>query len=151
MYRDIKGVMVKFPFVAGTDMTLAGAKAYMAECNIRHLPIIQDDRVVGLVTERDLAYHENTASFTTSTVADIIDHAPVVVEETESLVTVLDIMIDNKYGSMLVVNKESSLVGIFTTTDAMLLLKRMLSGGGGLPKTKNGNLFQLKDVSGWQS
>lgn len=149
MYRDIKGVMVKFPFVGGTDMTLAGAKTYMAECNIRHLPIIQDDRVVGLITERDLARHENTPDFATVTVGEVIDHPPMVVEETESLTAVLDIMINNKFGSMLIVNDQSSLVGIFTTIDAMLLLKRMLTGGS-VPKTRNGNLFQLKDVSGWQ-
>lgn len=149
MYRDIKGVMVKFPFVAGPDMTLLAAKTYMAECNIRHLPIIQDDRVVGLVTERDLMFYENTSDFASSLIGDIIEHPPVVVEETESLVTVLDIMINNKYGSMLIVNSESSLVGIFTTTDAMILLKRFLTGGS-VPKTKNGNLFQLKDVAGWQ-
>lgn len=149
MYRDIKGVMVKFPFVAGTDMTLAGAKTYMAECNIRHLPIIQDDRVVGLITDRDLAYYENTSDFATAMVGEILDDPPVVVEETESLVTVLEVMINNKFGSMLIVNSESSLVGIFTTIDAMILLKRLLTGGS-MPKTK-GNLFQLKDVTGWHA
>lgn len=150
MYRDIKGVMVKFPFVGGTDMTLAAAKTYMAECDIRHLPIIDDDRVVGLVTERDLLIYGHDPDFATKKVGEVIDHAPVVVEETEALTTVLDIMITNKFGSMLVVNSESALVGIFTTIDAMLLLKRLLTGGS-LPKTRNGNLFQLKDVGGWAS
>lgn len=150
MYRDIKGVMVKFPFVAGTDMTLVGAKTYMTECNIRHLPVIDSDRIVGLVTERDLLYHAKSPDFATKRVGEIIEQPPVVVEENESLVAVLDIMINNKYGSMLIVNGESSLVGIFTTTDAMLLLKRMLTGGT-VPKSTNGNLFQLKDVAGWPS
>ncbi len=128
MYRDIRGAIVKFPFVAGPEMNLSGALSYMRECNIRHLPIINNDEIIGLVSERDLQAEKNLPGFETKTIGEIVHQIPFVVSENESLQSVLTIMIQNKYGSALVMNSQEQLVGIFTTIDAMRLLRDLING-----------------------
>ncbi len=148
MYLDIRGVMVKFPFVASPTMSLAQAEIYMKECDIRHLPILENDEVVGLVSERDLLRYREDHRYKTLTLADIVNRPPFVVSQNEPLKSVVGIMAKNKYGSALVVNQDDFLVGIFTTTDALILLENLL---GRDPKFFNEpeKVIKLKDVVAW--
>ena len=148
MYRDIRGAMVKFPYVADPHLTLAKAEIYMKECNIRHLPIIDQDQIVGLVSERDLLRYKGQEDYDWMTLDELIEHKPFVVDQSEPLANVLNIMISSKYGSALVVNKEQQLVGIFTTTDALRLLENYVSGDPQFKPDPN-KVIHLKDVVGW--
>ena len=148
MYQDMRGVMVKFPYVASPEMSLAQAEIYMKECDIRHLPMIENDQVVGLVSERDLLRYREDTRYRNLTLADVINRPPFVVSDTEPLESVLGIMAKNKYGSALVTNPNSQLIGIFTTTDALILLQNLISGEPKFFK-EPGKVVQLKDVVAW--
>jgi len=144
----MRGVMVKFPYVASPEMSLAQAEIYMKECDIRHLPMIENDQVVGLVSERDLLRYREDTRYRNLTLADVINRPPFVVSDTEPLESVLGIMAKNKYGSALVTNPNSQLIGIFTTTDALILLQNLISGEPKFFK-EPGKVVQLKDVVAW--
>ena len=152
MYKDMKGEMVKFPFVAGPDMPIADAETYMKECNIRHLPVMSEANLIGVVSERDLLAHKTDRDpenpNLTATLGDIMIDAPFVVHETESLATVVNIMAHKKYGCALVLDANDHLVGIFTTIDALRLLEKFL---GRDPKfyDKPEDELTLKDAVSW--
>ena len=149
MYRDMRGSMIKYPYVASPKMALTEAAIYMKECDIRHLPLVKDDKIVGLVSERDLLRYIDDSRYHLLTLADIVVHEPFVVSENEPLKNVLAMMAKNKMGSALVVNNENQLSGIFTTTDALLLLQSFLEGDRKFFDRNDGQVIYLREVAGW--
>jgi CBS domain-containing protein len=52
----VGSVMTPFPYFVDTDDNAANVERLMGEHHIHHIPVQQDGRVVGIVSERDL-YH----------------------------------------------------------------------------------------------
>lgn len=143
MFLDLQGVMVRLPYVANPEMSVMDAKIYMKECDIRHLPVVLEDKIVGIVSERDLSSCDPK-----SPLIDCMTHNPFIVHYHESLATAVRTMAEKKYGSVLVANDAEQLVGIFTTTDALHLLENFLTGD---PEVfdKNKTEIRLAEVVSW--
>ena len=54
MEKTVGSYMIKSPYVASSDSSLQEALELLVECAIRHLPIVDDGRLIGLISERDL-------------------------------------------------------------------------------------------------
>jgi acetoin utilization protein AcuB len=50
----VGSVMTPFPYSVDTDDTVAEVERLMNEHRIRHIPVQQDGRVVGIISQRDL-------------------------------------------------------------------------------------------------
>jgi CBS domain-containing protein len=118
---SIKSVMTPFPWLVHIEDRLGRAAEMMAERNIRHLPVTEDGKLVGVLADRDLqlvmgaaASPEQRASLT---VRDACVADAYVVETSEPLNRVLLTMASRHIDSALVV-KNGKLAGIFTLTDA---------------------------------
>lgn len=134
----IKAVMTTFPHYIETDETLDAARAMMTELGIRHLPVMDHARLVGVISEREVDLAQDTVSATASaqevTVGEIARHGVYIVELTEPLDIVLAHMAREHLDCALVV-REGKLAGIFTATDATRrfgeLLRNLFPRGGG--------------------
>ena len=119
------------------DETLAHAQRCMARGRIRHLPVTRDDRLVGLITHRDLL----AASFSIFAEVESIEQrrifttVPVVEAMHRDVVTVMPnlgvsqaarILLENKYGCLPVVDEEDRLLGIVTEADFLRLTVHLL-------------------------
>lgn len=123
----IKKYMSTSPHTIGHDQPLAKAHKLMQEHGIRHLPVLDAGKLVGMLSDRDLHLIE--------TLRDV-DPNDVLVEEAMSTVlytvvpdTPLDEvaaeMADMKYGSAVVLD-HGKVVGVFTTIDGMRALSELL-------------------------
>ena len=119
------------------DETLAHAQRCMARGRIRHLPVVRDGRLVGLITHRDLlaASFSIFAEINTSEQRRVFDTVRVVEAMHRDVVTVSPglpvskaarILLENKYGCLPVVDDEEQLVGILTEADFLRLTVRLL-------------------------
>ncbi len=117
--------MTKFPEVAFPGTTVANAKAAMEKWGIRHLPIVENDKLVGIVSERDLIPHLKDDK---KLIRDLMITNIYKVHEEQYLQKVVLEMAENKYGCALCVNGKDEIVGVFTTTDALFWLSRILAG-----------------------
>ena len=54
---QIVNLMTSDPIVINPDDTLANAKAVMDDGRFRRLPVVEDGRLVGILTERDIREH----------------------------------------------------------------------------------------------
>jgi acetoin utilization protein AcuB len=125
-------LMTATPKTIGEDITVATAKEHMTQYKIRHLPVLQAGRLVGILSDRDVKVAESFRGPGELLVKEVMTPDPYVVDETESLDQVLLTMADRKLGSVLVCHAGSkNVVGIFTDTDALrfcgLLLQRASS------------------------
>ena len=107
--------------------TVADATTLMADRSIRHVPVIDGGRVIGMVTERDLALIETLKDVdpTKVTVEDAMTPAPYTVAPDALLDEVVATMAEHRYGSAVVVDNQH-VVGVFTTVDALVAFSDLL-------------------------
>jgi len=115
------------PWTIDRDASLRDAHALMTEHRIRHLPVLDDGRLVGVVTDRDLRLLEATASLDARTthVDQAMTERPFIVTGDVALDEVVTIMSEHKYGSVIVMGRDG-VEGIFTAVDACRVLAEVL-------------------------
>lgn len=120
---EVRTHMTRYPMTATRGMLAGRALALMRENKIRHLPIVDDGSVVGVVSERDLSgIRENKDVVLNRLMSD----DPYVARLDSPLSEVASAMAAEKYGCTVVLNENDEVAGIFTTTDALALLSRLL-------------------------
>ncbi len=108
--------MQKKPVTVGPEDHLATVQKKMKDGGFRRTPVVENGRLVGIVTDKDLRQH-----------LDYLERTKVNAVMTEKLVTVLpkntleeasQLLLKHKIGGLPVV-KEGQLVGIITTNDIL--------------------------------
>jgi acetoin utilization protein AcuB len=122
----IAQVMTPVPKTVGPDLPLIKAQEFMSRYKIRHLPVMVGNRVVGIVSERNVKAASLSKWGEGFEVKDVMMPNPYVIRPTASLDNVLGQMIKCKYGSVIIQEKKGNIVGIFTTVDALGLLRKLL-------------------------
>jgi acetoin utilization protein AcuB len=120
--------MTKKPHCISRSEPLHEAHRLMRARHVRHLPVLDEERLVGIVSERDLYLLETLRSVDPGKepVAEAMTEHPFAVGPDTPLLTVLEEMRRKKYGSVVVVDK-NEVVGIFTRTDALKALEALLT------------------------
>lgn len=115
--------MTKSPVVVDRATSMAQALRIMDEQGFRHLPVIAEGRLVGVVSERELKIVEGMQGIDSAMciVGDFILGPPYTVTPDAPLREVARAMADHKHGSAMVVDGDV-VVGVFTTTDALKAL-----------------------------
>lgn len=126
-------LMTPCPVSIRPDQTLADAHAIMRSHGVRHLPVVGEGRVVGMVSQGDLRLLESIAEVGADQLAveEAMVRQPYMVWADTPVAEVLGEMLERHVGSALVVDRASlscgRIAGIFTTVDAMLALKELTS------------------------
>jgi CBS domain-containing protein len=122
--------MTDYPQVAKADMSVTEAAEIMEKGGFRHLPVVENGKITGVISERDL---KQALILTDDSmgllVQDVMVRDPYIVSEGTSLSEVAGVMAEMKYGCAIVVDSEKRAIGIFTTTDGMRILKNLLERG----------------------
>jgi acetoin utilization protein AcuB len=108
--------------------TLSRAHALMREHHVRHLPVMEGDDLVGIVSQRDLHLLETLQDVDPEQVSvdDAMIERPFVVAPSAPLHEVADDMARHKYGAAVVMDGPK-VVGLFTLTDAVRALSELLA------------------------
>jgi len=85
---------------------------------IRHLPVTEEGKIIGILSERDLLLHVGKNWSKMMTVKDIMQEDILTVQRNDDLGDVAYLLSSGKVGSAIVL-EEDKLYGIFTTTDAL--------------------------------
>jgi len=108
------------------DLPLRIAGEIMEWQSIRHVPVVDDeDRVVGLVTHRDLLRLAASGS-QGAPVRDVMTPVRMTFTPETPLKVVIETMITNKWGCALIADAERKLLGIITEADFLRIVYGML-------------------------
>jgi acetoin utilization protein AcuB len=115
----VQKYMTTSPHTIGEDQPMAVAHRMMREHHVRHLPVLRQSEIVGVVSDRDLHVVETLREVDPRTVlvSEAMSQDPYLVAPDTALDEVVATMADKKYGSA-VVAQHDKVVGIFTTVDA---------------------------------
>ncbi len=118
--QRIRAHMTASPVTITPDLSVADARDRMLTNRIRHLPVVEEGRLVGLVTDRDLAIVDGLSRRKRDRVLihQIMRARPFICGPEDSLVAVARLMIERRVGSVIVVENGAP-IGVFTTIDAL--------------------------------
>lgn len=126
----IESVMTPLVYSVDIDEVVETAEDLMIEHGIRHLAVTDEDDLVGVVSDRDIAFTPNAPELAIRsklTVREICSLDVYSVETDEGLDRVLQTMSERHLGAALV-TREGRVAGIFTTTDACRCYAATLRG-----------------------
>lgn len=124
---SVQSIMTKTVVSASPDATVREAIQLIDDNDIRHLPIVEDGRLVGIVSDRDLRAYERSDERLAIPVGEVMTQEPVCMEVGESLASVIDIMLEYKIGALPVVGEEGELVGIVSYIDVLRHVRALVS------------------------
>ena len=125
---SIASFMTRSPHCIGKDQKLAAASSLMRTAQLRHLPVLDAGRLVGMLSQRDIYFVETIQGVdpVEVSVEDAMTQEAYQVHPTARLHAVVGAMAKKKLGSAVVV-EAGKVVGMFTTTDALRVLSELLS------------------------
>lgn len=125
--QTIDQYMTRSPHTIGHHQTLAAAHGMMNQLKVRHLPVLEGGKLIGLLSERDLMFVETlrTVDREVVKVGDAMSLDIFTVHPKDSVRKIAAQMADHKYGSAIVVDGKQ-VVGVFTTVDALRALAQLL-------------------------
>jgi acetoin utilization protein AcuB len=124
----VRGFMTKCPHTIDAAMRLGQARERMFQLDVRHLPVVRNERLVGILSDRDVSLAESIrakgGASGESTVEDAMTPHPFTCGADAHLHAVAKEMADRKYGCAVVldVDHPTRVIGVFTTTDALCAL-----------------------------
>jgi acetoin utilization protein AcuB len=120
--------MTPQPWTIRKDAKMSQAHELMRAHRIRHLPVLEGGKLVGIVSDRDLHLIETLADSDPDevTVEEAMTDAVYSVGLDDPVDAVAERMAARKYGCALIVNRRGAVEGIFTTIDAMQVLADVL-------------------------
>ncbi len=136
----VKDRMVSDPLTITTDTSLKDALELIRSKPFRHLPVLdENDKLVGIVTEKSLVYAAPTPTTTLSVfevdyilsrtkVGQIIQGAVITVEPDLPVEEAARVMVDHRIGCLPIV-EDDKLLGIISDTDIFRVFVEGLGGG----------------------
>jgi len=121
-------VMTKDPLTATPNETIGQADELMNANKIRQLPVVQARELVGIVTDRDirsflsgslLESPEAREKALNTKIGELMTTDPVTVSPEDDLQEAVELLIEEKFGGIPVVEESEGLVGIVTYVDVL--------------------------------
>ena len=123
----VKDVMNKNVVVAKPIVTLREAARVMGEMNMGSLVIMEDDKIVGIVTSTDILKAIGEGKDPDKvTIAEVATKNVITIQADEPLEKAVDIMVKNKIKKLPVLMNEK-LVGIVTVSDIAIVEPKIVA------------------------
>lgn len=136
----ISRYMTQKLITATPEMSVRQAFLLMRTHRVRHIPVVEGEQLVGIISDRDLRrprWADHLDDWTSyyqlneeHTVADVMTRNPETVRASDEILKAVKIFREHRYGALPVLNKEGELAGILSAQDLLGALEEVLSKGG---------------------
>lgn len=125
----LEDFMTRTPAFVKADSSLLEVQELFASKSFRHLPVLIESEVVGILSERDVylagSLAESSETMRTLSAADICSPDPYTVDISTPLAEVVQTMGERKLGAV-IITEFDTLAGILTTTDVCKMCTKLL-------------------------
>lgn len=131
----VRELMTEAPAVLHTSHSLRAAQRLFADKRFRHLPVVQGRKLVGILSDRDIAaFLAKRPGGLDLEVGLAMTKDPIAVTPETTIAEATQRLLVGRFRCLPVVNELGVLIGIVTDTDLLRLLFRLVDGGGDLPR-----------------
>ncbi|MGI9233764.1 MAG: CBS domain-containing protein [Woeseiaceae bacterium] len=146
----ITRIMTTDPLTIGPDNSVTDARTLFETRNIHHLPVVDDGKLVGIVSSADLLklflLDEQTDFSANASVGQIMEVCPMTLDSRATLREAAEKLRVGRFHALLVIDVQRTLVGIVTSGDLIdSLLKSLPMGDGSIIEAPEQNLSELID------
>lgn len=117
--------MTRTPYFVSPEVRITEAWDLMRKEMVRHLPVEENGRFVGMISERTLRLAFSYEGADRMVVRDVMSTKPYTVDPSAPLYGVVLDMAEQRYGAAVVIEGGKA-IGIFTTVDGLRVLGEML-------------------------
>lgn len=144
----ITRIMTTDPLTIGPEDAAADARTLFETRNIHHLPVVDNGKLVGIVSSADLLklflLDEQTALSANARVGQIMEVCPTTLDSRATLREAAEKLRACRFHALLVIDEQRALVGIVTSGDLIdSLLKSLPMGDGSVIEAPEQNLADL--------
>jgi acetoin utilization protein AcuB len=120
--------MTRDPLTVDTSETIGRVEEIMSESSIRQVPVVKNRELVGLITDRDVrAYVSRSLADSpdeyekvrNARVGDVMTTDPIALSPDDDLREAIELLIEQKFGAIPVVDEAEGLVGIVSYVDVL--------------------------------
>jgi len=134
----VEEAMSTDPYAAGVTASVRQVLRMLGEADVRHLPIVDDGALVGIVSDRDLRAflptvmveleHEDAVrQLLSRPISSVMNTDLIVLNPTSELSEAVDLMLEHKIGAIPVVEPDSlKLLGIVSYIDVLRSARDLL-------------------------
>ena len=125
---------------ATPGMSVKQAFLLMRTHRVRHIPVVEEEKLVGIISDRDLRrprWAEQLDDWTAyyqvddnHTVSDVMTRNPETVRASDDILKAVAIFREHRYGALPVLNKDGELTGILSAQDLLGALEELLAKTG---------------------
>ncbi len=118
------------------DTSIKDAFLLMRAHRVRHVPVVEEDKLVGIISDRDLrrpswvdALDDWTSYYQiddSQSVGDIMTSNPETVRTYDKILKAVKIFREQRYGALPVLDKTDDLVGILSAQDLLMALEELM-------------------------
>ena len=101
------------------DALLGIIREEMKKHGVRHIPLVKNHMIIGMISDRDLLKVELAGTFLFLKAEDIMTTVLVVAEEETPLAHIARVLLEEKISALPIINKEHKLVGMISRTDIL--------------------------------
>lgn len=124
----VENCMTKDPVTADPDDWLSRAAHKMLAGGFRRLPVVKDQKLVGIITDRDL--RDQRGRWEDTRVSAAMSNDPLTVSSKTTVEEAAQIMLENKIGGLPVLD-DGRLVGIITASDVLQAFLNVMGASRG--------------------
>jgi len=112
-------VMNKPVFALPVDSLLSTVRDEMKKHGIRHVPLIKEKKLMGMVSDRDLLKVESSGTFFYLKADSIMTTVIVVADEETPLAHIARVLLEEKISALPIIDESHHLTGMITRTDIL--------------------------------
>lgn len=122
-----RDVMTPKPLTGHTNNSVSEVMETMFDKDIRHLPIVSGDELVGMVSDRDLRQFSRSLlsdaarakAQLRAPIGDMMSGDVLTAEPEDDIDELIELMVENKVGAVPIVDGDGALVGIVSYVDIL--------------------------------
>ena len=99
--------------------SLFDVRKLMSEKNIRHIPILFQNKILGMISDRDLLKVDLSGTFPFMKAEDIMSTVLIVALDETPLAHVARVLMEEKISGLPIIDKNNFLVGMISRTDIL--------------------------------
>jgi len=120
MNEEVRKIMTTHPEVAGPNDVIDKVTDMMIEKGLQQLPVVEDGKLVGMVTTYDLWRHERQPKDKRGThIKDIMSTRIIKITPKDKVGTAAELFMDKRFKTLPVVNLRNELKGVVTAFDVL--------------------------------